>query len=69
MLHFLLRWLLLAWSSVSALLCIFYGMTPGRAASTVASGTLWYLLSRRKALSLDRRNLGIARRGRGPLDA
>ncbi|NNN05030.1 MAG: hypothetical protein HKL90_03935 [Elusimicrobia bacterium] len=68
MLPFLLRWLLLAWSTVSALICIFYGMTPGRAASTVASGTLWYLLSRHKALSLDRRNLGIADHGRGPLD-
>jgi hypothetical protein len=64
-----LRWTLLAWSSVSALLCVFLGTTPGRALSTVASGTLWFVLSRRKVLSLDRGSLGIARRARrGPLD-
>jgi hypothetical protein len=65
----LLRLFLLIWSSVSALACVFLGTTPGRAASTVASGTLWFVLSRRKVLSLDRAFLGIPPRARrGPLD-
>jgi|GEM_PF-1799211 len=65
----LLRALLLGWSAVSALVCVFLGMTPARAASTVLSGTAWFLLSRRKVLSLDRGALGIPeRRRRGPLD-
>jgi hypothetical protein len=65
----LLRWSLLSWSAVSALLCVFLGTTPGRAVSTVVSGTAWFLLSRRKVLSLDRGILGFPRRARrGPLD-
>jgi hypothetical protein len=66
----LLRLILLVWSAGSALLCVFGGMTPRRAASTVLSGTLWFLLSRRKVLSLDRERLGLPARGRrGPLDS
>jgi len=65
----ILRLTLLAWSALSALYCVFGGMTPFRAASTVASGTLWFVLSRRKVLSLDRERLGLAARARrGPLD-
>jgi hypothetical protein len=65
----LLRALLLGWSAVSALACIFLGTTPARAASTALSGTAWFLLSRRKVLSLDRGELGIPERARrGPLD-
>lgn len=55
----LLRWALLAWSAASAALCVLAGMTPARAASTVVTGTLWYLLSRRKVLALDRESMGI----------
>jgi hypothetical protein len=55
----LLRWTLLTWSAASALLCVWSGMTPARAASTVVTGTLWYWLSRRKVLALDRESLGI----------
>ncbi|MDE2491137.1 MAG: hypothetical protein KGM24_09830 [Elusimicrobia bacterium] len=54
-----LRWALLAVSAAAALLCVVRGLTPGRALVVVSTGTVWYLLSRRKALSLDREKLGI----------
>jgi hypothetical protein len=59
-----LRWLLLVVSAAAALYCVFAGVTPGRAAVVVSTGTLWYALSRRKTRSLDRETLGIPpRRG------
>ncbi len=59
-----LRWLLLVLSAAAALRCVFWGVTPPRAAVTVCTGVLWYALSRRKALSLDRQSLGIPPRDR-----
>lgn len=53
------RWLLLPASAAGALWCVFGGLTPGRAAFTVATGLAWFALSRRKVHSLDRETLGI----------
>lgn len=58
----LLRWLLLLASSAFALRCVFSGTTPLRALGTVATGTLWFWLSRRKVLSLDRGRMGLSPR-------
>jgi hypothetical protein len=60
-----LRWSLLAVSAAAALVCVVRGLTPWRAVVVVSTGSVWYALSRRKALSLDRERLGIPPRGPG----
>ena len=54
-----LRWVYLAVAAVSGLRCLLGTATLGRIAFTAACAGLWFWLSRRKVLSLDRQSLGI----------
>lgn len=59
MTYLTLRWLFLALALASAGACLWFGLTPERAALGAACALLWALLSRRKARSLDREVLGV----------
>lgn len=50
-----LRWALLPAAAATVLIMLFKGATPGRLALSSICALAWYGLSRRKALSLDRR--------------
>lgn len=52
-----LRWLLLPTAAAGLLLALVRGATPGRMALVAGCVLGWYLLSRRKARSLDRDRL------------
>jgi len=54
-----LRWILLPTAVVFGGLCLLSAATPARAGAAVVSGLLWFWLSRRKVMSLDRGSLGI----------
>lgn len=59
-----LRWVLPPAAAAGALLILFKGVTPGRLALCVVPALAWYLLSHRKARSLDRDRLAGGRLGR-----
>ena len=59
MTYLTLRWIFLLAALAGAGRCAFSGTTPERAGFAAACGLLWYLLSRRKARSLDREVLGV----------
>ena len=58
------RWVFLVGAVFGAARCALFKATPGRVAFAAACGLVWYWLSRRKVLSLDRGTLGIPPRGR-----
>jgi hypothetical protein len=54
-----LRWVFLLLTVLDAIRCLWSGATPGRLLFGAACAVGWYVLSRRKVLSLDRQTLGI----------
>lgn len=55
----LLRWVFLLLAVLGAARCVFSAATPGRLVFSAVCAALWFWLSRRKVLSLDRQVLGI----------
>jgi hypothetical protein len=54
-----LRWVFLLAAAAGGLRCLLGTATPGRIALAAVCAGLWFWLSRRKVLSLDRATLGI----------
>ncbi|MDE2141706.1 MAG: hypothetical protein KGJ84_04770 [Elusimicrobia bacterium] len=54
-----LRWVFLLAAAAGGARCLLGAATAGRLAFAVACASLWFWLSRRKVLSLDRSVLGI----------
>lgn len=54
-----LRWVFLPAAAASGASCLLGTATPGRLAFAAVCAALWFGLSRRKVLSLDRESLGI----------
>jgi hypothetical protein len=54
-----LRWVFLLAAAAGGVYCLLGTATPGRIAFTGACAGLWFWLSRRKVLSLDRQTLGF----------
>lgn len=59
-----LRWAFFAAALLAAACALFLEATPGRLGAATACGLAWFLLSRRKVLSLDRESLGLRPRRR-----
>jgi hypothetical protein len=59
-----LRWILLPVAAIALLVMLFRGATPGRLALASVSALVWYMLSHRKARSLDQDRLAGGKLGR-----
>jgi hypothetical protein len=62
----IIRWALFFSASIAAAVCLLGHFTIKRACVFVVCAAAWYLMSRRKVLSLDRQALGIPPRRSSP---